>query len=770
MILPALLVFFSCSGAAAPAKTLTILYTGDIYGVLGYKGWPGGLARRKFAVDQVRRENPRLLVLDVGNTLSPFTFSRLDQGQFMLEAMERMGYDALNLGSHEFDYGQERLAAIQRGFPGLLLLSSNVVRKDSGAPFAREFIIKEIDGIRVGIIGLCDPLVEQETIIGNFSGLVAQDPEAALRRLVPRLRPQVSVLVLLSNIPAERLLELLDKIEGIDVVVTRPPAGESPYLHRAIPTPYDFKYFVAASSTASAGPRVRAVLGTVSRYAFELGRVDVLLNEEGEIIDSRPSVVDLPPDGPESPELKEVMDERIRSIESRYDTITLLDRLKERLGRRWEKEDTLYLALRIMKDASRAEVAVINESGFYKLDFFSDDHIPRRDRISLMDVMHIAWTDNHLVRQNMDGRQLRALLRQNAASPRLHFLGLTMEADGSIWINGRPLQDLQAYTVAVSNYLAYGSHPWQTLTQGVDRKETFSGRRVVLRDLFTGTLTADSRLSLSTQAWTRRYDRRDADPYPTQWRASVERLELDLSNISNHNNAAFSAVPDARITSSNQLTLGSAMRAWLLLDHSWVAWKNEVNTAYSRVSLPNDVVNNPIDYLIFNSQVNGQAWRIPLGSRIHAVPSFLSRYDTEYTPTPGNSTRKVLLLQPGLSSTLGGWLDEVRVSAVSKLDFTASSTQHGAAFYSKFNKALTKPLNFNQEIEFFYYPASHTGNPIDMRWQGDFRNRLDVAVWRGFSLSAYCNVFAWRGELIRKTGFNVSTGVSLAFSRLWKIK
>lgn len=96
--------------------------------------------------------------------------------------MDQMGYDALNRGSHEFDCGQERLAAIQKGFPSLKLLSSNVLWKTPDAPLAQEFIIKEIDVIRVGIIGLCDPLVEQETIVGNFSGLIAQDPESTLRR------------------------------------------------------------------------------------------------------------------------------------------------------------------------------------------------------------------------------------------------------------------------------------------------------------------------------------------------------------------------------------------------------------------------------------------------------------------------------------------------------------------------------------------------------------------------------------------------------------
>jgi len=73
-----------------------------------------------------------------------------------LQAMERMGYDALNLGGPEFIFGKEFLEQTRSrvSFP---YIASNLLYGGSRLPWTREYIIKEVGGIKVAILGILDP-------------------------------------------------------------------------------------------------------------------------------------------------------------------------------------------------------------------------------------------------------------------------------------------------------------------------------------------------------------------------------------------------------------------------------------------------------------------------------------------------------------------------------------------------------------------------------------------------------------------------------------
>jgi 5'-nucleotidase/UDP-sugar diphosphatase len=71
----------------------------------------------------------------------------------MFEFMITMGYDAMSIGNHEFDYGEDILAwgKDQAPFP---VLAANLFYKGTDHPFAQRHTIIERDGIRIGVIGI----------------------------------------------------------------------------------------------------------------------------------------------------------------------------------------------------------------------------------------------------------------------------------------------------------------------------------------------------------------------------------------------------------------------------------------------------------------------------------------------------------------------------------------------------------------------------------------------------------------------------------------
>jgi 2',3'-cyclic-nucleotide 2'-phosphodiesterase/3'-nucleotidase len=101
--------------------------------------------------------------------------------------MNRVGYDAMAVGNHEFDFGRERLAR-SRGQARFPVLSANIVEEGSGEPAFPPYRVASVDGVRVGILGLTTKLVPSWESAGRVAGLRFTDSVEAAARYVPVLR------------------------------------------------------------------------------------------------------------------------------------------------------------------------------------------------------------------------------------------------------------------------------------------------------------------------------------------------------------------------------------------------------------------------------------------------------------------------------------------------------------------------------------------------------------------------------------------------------
>jgi 2',3'-cyclic-nucleotide 2'-phosphodiesterase (5'-nucleotidase family) len=206
-----------CLPASLSAVTLTILHTSDLHGrvhpheALADGDFGEGLARVATAVRAIRAEGNPTLLLDSGDTIqgeptqSLVFAGRIGDGTDpIVRAMNRMAYDAMAIGNHEFDFGLERLQASRRQalFPWL---SANALGPD-GEPVFAPYAVKEIAGVRVGILGLVTPHVanwESPALLGRVH---FGDSVAAARRYVPILRgrERCDLVVVLAHESFER--------------------------------------------------------------------------------------------------------------------------------------------------------------------------------------------------------------------------------------------------------------------------------------------------------------------------------------------------------------------------------------------------------------------------------------------------------------------------------------------------------------------------------------------------------------------------------------
>jgi len=208
------------------AQEITILYTGETHAMLYPCNCPkepdGGVARRATLIKQLRQKNPNTLVLDSGGFFAGGLQDEYTQNTALdmqracvnLKAMESMKYDALTIGDDEFNFGRDFLEEnITK--TNLAFLSCNISDTAKLPGLFRPYIIKEVSGIKIGIIGVTTLLAVQKA-----SGFKFIEPRLRVKQAVSELKKNnVNIIVLLSHLGESEDLNLIKDFEGIDILI-----------------------------------------------------------------------------------------------------------------------------------------------------------------------------------------------------------------------------------------------------------------------------------------------------------------------------------------------------------------------------------------------------------------------------------------------------------------------------------------------------------------------------------------------------------------------
>ena len=187
-------------------RTITIFYTSDEHGYLEplEKGSDtlGGAANllallRQRGYDPDGPDGNDTLLLSGGDMWTGPAISSWFQGTSAVQVFNAMGYDAAAVGNHEFDFGREVLLTNGEAadFP---LLTANTTLAGTGDPpgFAQPYVMREVNGVQVGIVGLTTIRTPQIVMPAHVEGLVFGDYADALRRVVPQARAEGAELVI----------------------------------------------------------------------------------------------------------------------------------------------------------------------------------------------------------------------------------------------------------------------------------------------------------------------------------------------------------------------------------------------------------------------------------------------------------------------------------------------------------------------------------------------------------------------------------------------
>jgi 5'-nucleotidase/UDP-sugar diphosphatase len=245
---------------AVNTKKLTIIHTNDLHSrLLGYPheseytpltteddNTIGGFARiARITRHEKYGDSSSVLVLDAGDFLMGTLFQELEPAEgFQLRLMKEMGYDAVSIGNHEFDFGIRTTAEIirnaaKKGNIPPVLLANIKFSPEPGEDddlevlyskgIIKPYTILERSGLRIGIFGILG--YDASDVAPYIKPAKIEDPIKTARRITNELRTKenVDLVVCLSHSGLSKDykgnwdgedVKLASKIPGIDIIIS----------------------------------------------------------------------------------------------------------------------------------------------------------------------------------------------------------------------------------------------------------------------------------------------------------------------------------------------------------------------------------------------------------------------------------------------------------------------------------------------------------------------------------------------------------------------
>jgi len=412
----------------------------------------GGLAYLATKAERLRAERPTLF-LAAGDMIQGNNWANIFQGKSSIEAMNAMGFDAMVVGNHEFDFGQSTLKKRidEANFP---VLGANV----RGMSGLKPYIIKDIGGVSVAVIGVVTDETPVSTAPKNVEGLQFLSPADTVSKYVKELKDRGMFIVVLSHIGFVADIELAKKVEGIDVIV----GGHS---HTRVDKP--------------------ALIGkTFVVQAFEHGKVlgvlDLNVKNKG-IVRAEGRLEPIIPTG----EKNETVGEIVAKYQQQVDAI-MSDMVGESLveldGTHVRLVETNFgnLIADIMRNVSGADAAIIN-GGTIRTSI-------KKGPILVGDIYGALPFDNYIVAIKLTGQQILDALEHGVSGieevrggfPQVSGIVFTYDRSNpkgsrvkEVFVNGIPLAIDKEYTVATNDFLAAGGDGYKAFGDAVKSSKDY---------------------------------------------------------------------------------------------------------------------------------------------------------------------------------------------------------------------------------------------------------------------------------------------------------
>ena len=227
-----LVVCFGFSTYAQDTKEIIILQTSDVHSRIepinqkGDRNYDeGGFVRRATFLDQFRKDHKNVLLFDCGDISQGTPYYNMFRGEVEVKLMNEMGYDAMTIGNHEFDFGLDNMARLFRMAHFPVVCANYDVTGTVLEGLVKPYVVLERGGIKIGVFGV-SPKMEGLVQADKCEGIVYNDPIVAAQEVTDLLRTKegCDVVICLSHLGFRLKNEVCDEklaaaTRGIDVIL-----------------------------------------------------------------------------------------------------------------------------------------------------------------------------------------------------------------------------------------------------------------------------------------------------------------------------------------------------------------------------------------------------------------------------------------------------------------------------------------------------------------------------------------------------------------------
>lgn len=170
-------------------KTIQIISFNDFHGALAPASKDMGYAKMVAAIKAEEATQPNTIVVSAGDNFQGSAMSNMTYGEPVNDMMKAMGVVASAVGNHEFDWGVDKIPgwAEQGGYD---FLATNIYDKATGEPvsWAKPYKIVEVDGVKIGLIGIATLETITKTKADNVANLEFKKPSEAAQPWIDYLK------------------------------------------------------------------------------------------------------------------------------------------------------------------------------------------------------------------------------------------------------------------------------------------------------------------------------------------------------------------------------------------------------------------------------------------------------------------------------------------------------------------------------------------------------------------------------------------------------
>ena len=445
---------------------LILFYTNDMHGHIMRDPYNRimGMAAAEFLINKNKKDREKALLVDIGDAFFGSNETDLNDGIPMVEIMNRMGYSAMAVGNHEYDFGREKTAALEKmaEFP---MLSANL--SADGKPMYPAYRIMEKDGIKIAFIGLSTEDTLTRTKPEYVVGMSVMNSIEALKTIVPQLRQECDILVLLAHEKIVYIKEILAAYPEIALAI-----GGHEHIALSAPIKYRNAYIVSSGAMLN-----------------HIGRVDIVFRNKKPVFINGKLLENMS---------KYMQDKTIEAIVTKYHD-KIAGQLNVAIGKtevnltdfnrcRFEESNFGNVLTDAMREATGADIAFQNGGGIRT-------NISRGD-ITLYKIYEAFPFVNYVILVKMNGKMIKEALEQglkgypslwNGGFPQVS--GMTYTFDGAkpsgrrlvdAEIKGEPIDDDKEYTVATNDYLYQGGDGYGM----IKKAELLYNTGLLIKDVF----------------------------------------------------------------------------------------------------------------------------------------------------------------------------------------------------------------------------------------------------------------------------------------------